>query len=100
MADTSKYWALVDLRYPAGDAEYAKAMKGEEYQEVSVKAGGPLVSAPEKSIKALLSMGRKVITTQAPPASETQPRKKSGLHDVGSKPAEPIDEETPKVVKA
>lgn len=99
MADTSKYWALVDLRYPAGDAEYAKAMKGEEYQEVSVKAGGPLVNVSEKSIKALLSMGRKVITTEAPLAKEA--RKKDIVRGSDSKSlkiATPPEDE--KVVKA
>jgi hypothetical protein len=64
---TDKYWALVDLRYPAGDDEYAKAMKGAEYEEVVVKAGEPLTRVSEESIKALLSMGREVITTKAPP---------------------------------
>lgn len=74
MAD--KYWALVDLRYPAGDDDYAKAVKqkedgswpisGEDYKEISVKAGELLVSAPEKTIKAYLSTGREVITTKAP----------------------------------
>lgn len=64
MAD--KYWALVDLRYPDGDDEYAKAMKGEEYRQVVIPAGKPLVNAPEKTIKAYLAMGREVITTKAP----------------------------------
>jgi hypothetical protein len=64
MAD--KYWALVDLRYPAGDAEYAKAMAGKEYEQVFVKAGEQLVNAPEKTIKAYMAMGRDIITTEAP----------------------------------
>lgn len=63
---TDRYWALVDLRYPAGDGEYAKAAKGEEYEEIVVKAGEPLANLPEKSLKALLSMGRDVITTSPP----------------------------------
>lgn len=66
---TDKYWALADLRYPAGDDEYAKAMKGEEYEQVFIKAGDLLTQVPEKTIKAYLSMGRDVITTKAP----TQP---------------------------
>lgn len=70
MTETTRYWALIDLRYPAGDAEYAKAAKGEEYEEVVVKAGEPLTRVPEKSIKALLSMGRNVITTDPPKAPE------------------------------
>lgn len=74
MADASKYWALVDLRYPAGDFEYAKCLKGEEYEEVVVKAGDPLARVSEKSIKALLSMGREVITTKAP-APPAKPEK-------------------------
>ena len=74
MADT-RYWALVDLRYPAGDAEYAKAMKGEEYEQVIVPAGGEVKGASEKSIKALLSMGRAVITTEKPVVPEkTKPK--------------------------
>jgi hypothetical protein len=63
---TEKYWALVDLRYPAGDAEYAKAAKGDEYKEVVVKVGEPLVTVSEKTLKAFLSMGRDVITDKAP----------------------------------
>jgi len=67
MTEASKYWALVDLRYPAGDAEYAKALKGEDYEQVVVKAGDALANVPEKTVKAFLSMGRDVITTEAPP---------------------------------
>ena len=75
MAD--KYWALVDLRYPAGDEEHAKATKGKEYKEIVVKAGEPLTGASEKSIKAFLSMGREIITT-TPPAS-SKPERKEGV---------------------
>ena len=74
MAD--KYWALVDLRYPAGEGEYEKAIAkkedgswpvaGEDYEEISVKAGDPVVGASEKTIKAFLGQGREVITTKAP----------------------------------
>lgn len=71
MADT-RYWALVDLRYPAGDAEYAKAIAGKEYEEVIVPAGGEVKGASGKSIKALLSMGREVITTDPPPKKHNQ----------------------------
>lgn len=75
MAD--KYWALADLRYPAGDDEYAKAVKGQEYKQIVVKAGEPLTQVPEKSIKAFLSMGRDVITTEAPPAPEKPAKTKA-----------------------
>jgi len=63
---TEKYWALVDLRYPAGDAEYAKAVKGLVYEQVVVKAGEPLLNVPEQTIKSYLSMGRDVITSDPP----------------------------------
>jgi len=70
MTETSKYWALVDLRYPAGDAEYAKAAKGEPYGEIAVKAGDALTNVPDKAVKAFLSMSRDVITTDPPKAPE------------------------------
>lgn len=70
MAD--KYWALVDLRYPAGDEEHAKATKGQEYKETAVKVGEPLIGASEKSIKAFLSIGREVITTTPPAPSKSE----------------------------
>ena len=70
MTEASKYWALVDLRYPAGEAEYAKAAKGEPYVEIAVKAGDVLTNVPDKTAKAFLSMGRDVITTDPPKAPE------------------------------
>ena len=68
MAD--KYWALVDLRYPAGEAEHEKALKGERYREVVVKAGEPLTEVSEATIRAYHSMGRKIVTKRRPKAAE------------------------------
>ena len=59
-----KYWALVDLRYPAGEAEYKKAVAGEKYEQVVVEAGGPLVNVSESSVKAYLAHGRPVIENE------------------------------------
>jgi hypothetical protein len=61
-----RYWALADMRYPAGDAEYVKAIAGKEYEEIVVPAGSEVKGASEKTIKAFLSMGREVITTEKP----------------------------------
>jgi hypothetical protein len=82
MAETDKYWALVDLRYPAGDDEYAKAVKGEEYKQIVVKAGHQLTQVPEETIKAYGKMGRKVISKKDP------------------KPPKPPEKDEPKAVKA
>lgn len=91
MADMVRYWALCDVRYPAGDAEYAKAVKGESYKEIQVKTGDELVGVPEKSIKALLSMGRDVITTEAPVVPEQ--RKKTASKGTSSDDDEKVVEE-------
>lgn len=61
-----RYWALVDLRYPAGEAEHVKALAGEKYRQVVVKAGEPLTEVSEATIRAYHSMGRKIITAKQP----------------------------------
>ena len=70
-----KYWALVDLRYPASEAEYKKAVTqkddgswpvaDEDYDQVVVKTGGPLVKVCDSVIKSYLGHGRSVIETDA-----------------------------------
>ena len=64
---SKNYRALVDLRYPAGPEEYKKAIAGEPYRQVQVKAGNMLTDVSEASIKALLSMGRDVIEEAVTP---------------------------------
>lgn len=62
---SKRYVALVGLRYPDGPEEDRKALAGEPYKEVVVKAGEPLVGVSEANIEAYLSMGRPVIEEAA-----------------------------------
>lgn len=61
-----RYRALAGLRYPAGDAEYEKALAGEDYAQVVVEPGDECKNMPAKSVEAYLAMGRDVIEEIAP----------------------------------